>query len=121
MSRACFVAGSERWDDPDAIIRFLDSISDETVLLHRGRGGWRNGHLLGADALIDHYARHRGREVHRIPGHLGGVFYRLNTARKEGHGTQVVIFHEDAERDRDAAQVMRLARFSGHPVTIIEG
>jgi len=125
--------GARYWTDPEPIIRELEKLPKDAVILHGGQGGWRNGILTGADSIVDYYAKEMGFEVRVFPAdwskyHKGAgpkrngtMVQELNKARKEGHETQLIAIHDNLDASKGTANMVRQTRLACHRIVLCEG
>ena len=112
------VCGDRLWDDLGTLLKRLEALPEDTVVIH--------GACRGADRMGGAAAKTLDFEVEEYPADWGrygrgaGVI-RNQQMLDEGRVDLVLAFHADIGRSRGTADMVRRARKAGLPVEVVSG
>ena len=109
------ICGTRTWDDWTLIREFIDSLPDDTVIVH--------GAAHGADTIAGVCAMQRGLEVRAHPAKWALFGKRAGRLRNqemldEEHPDLVVAFTHNIATSKGTRDMVRRARDAGIPVEI---
>ena len=101
------ITGDRHWTDTEAIAAFIDTLADDTVIIH-------GVCPTGADQMANDYAVSKGMTIDAYPADWAR--YRLGAGPKrnqqmldEGKPDLVVFFHDDLGQSKGTADMVRRA------------